>query len=497
MNTGRIKTLVILAMLILTCGLYAQANGFRIESVSYEITGSTREYPLRKAVPIDTKTVFQDQTALDTYITKIRLLFSNERVFDSSEVIALYGEADSFGIVPVFLTVRTEDTINIIALPYPKYNSNDGLSLKIKIKNYNFFGSMQELDTEFVYESDIDGDKSIEGGFSFIIPFVAYTYECIWDIASSLTWHFESDPEFDLNTGLDVAFPLSFADLHLGFVQSIHINDRDDDNEQYVDDLYFSERLYVKLPITLYETDSFGDVVWTPYISFLANWDSDGISSEDLKGPDVSFGQTISVGQIDWDRNFRNGVSAEAGVSWTHNFNSPQRKEVTIDSTIKAYKSFYDRLALYTRLRGFYNFDDFISEKQGVMLRGILDKRIQTDTAVYLNIDIPVRVMRVDFLEVTGVSWTRYISFEMHVSPFFDMAITHDLDTGSQYSFADGWYAGGLEVIVFPLKMRSIYARASVGFDLVEAWESGNLSGESKRDGESIREISIGLGFQY
>ena len=37
--------------------------------------------------------------------------------------------------------------------------------------------------------------------------------------------------------------------------------------------------------------------------------------------------------------------------------------------------------------------------------------------------------------------------------------------------------------------MRSIYARASVGFDLAEVLESGSLGGDAERDGESIREL--------
>ncbi len=106
--------------------------------------------------------------------------------------------------------------------------------------------------------------------------------------------------------------------------------------------------------------------------------------------------------------------------------------------------------------------------------------------------------MTVDFLEVTGVSWTRYIGFEMQASPFFDMALTHDAVTGRYFDLDDGWYSGGMEIIVFPKKMRSIYGRISVGFDLAElAVNGGQLSGVTERDGKSLRELLIGIGLHY
>ena len=71
------------------------------------------------------------------------------------------------------------------------------------------------------------------------------------------------------------------------------------------------------------------------------------------------------------------------------------------------------------------------------------------------------------------------------------MALVHDSKTGRYYHPADGWYAGGMEVIVYPEKMRSIYVRASLGVDLTEVKNLSGLTlrGKAKRDGESITEI--------
>jgi len=73
----------------------------------------------------------------------------------------------------------------------------------------------------------------------------------------------------------------------------------------------------------------------------------------------------------------------------------------------------------------------------------------------------------------------------------------HDSKPGRYYHPVDGWYAGGMEVIVYPAKMRSIYVRASLGFDLAELKNLSGLNGRAKRDGEPITEIFIGIGVHY
>jgi len=474
------------------------AEKYRIDSVEYEISGATRVHPLRKAVKIDTKRLFANKLLFELYLDDIRSQFNNLRVLETSSVEPSYGEPDSEGIVPVHLLVTTEDTLNIIALPKPGFDSNTGFELKLKLKNYNFFGSMQELDSDVNYELDENGNHSFSGGVSFSIPFESWGYSFTWDISTEVTIPFGNPVMYDFSTGLDLEIPVSFFDVHVGIVQGLEINDRDDDKVFYDDDkIYFSEKLYVNVPITLMRYGTTGEIVWKPEISFSTNWDFNGIQADDLKGPEIVIGQSVSAGRINWIGNFRQGYSTSLGNTYTFNFHEDKDTEIQFTGMVQGHHSFIDRIGVSSRLSGFYNLDDHISDKKGDSLRGILDKRINTDSAINFNLDIPVRVMRVDFEEITGVSWTRYIGFEMHVSPFFDMALTHDLANDTYYSFKDGWYAGGLEIIVYPMKMRSIYARASIGFDLAEVLKSGSLGGEAERDGESIRELFIGIGLYY
>ncbi|HHU37060.1 MAG TPA: hypothetical protein GXZ47_07510 [Treponema sp.] len=483
--------------LFLSIVLFSE-TGYKIDSVEYNITGATRVHPLKNAIKIDKKKTFSNHEVFELYLIDLNIQFNNLRVFESAKVEAEYGIPNEENIIPVHLIVTTEDTVNIIALPKPGFDSNTGFEFKIKLKNYNFFGSMRELDSDINYEHDENGNHSFSGAVSFAIPFEYRGYSFSWDISSSLTLPLGDPVIYDFSTGLDMEIPFTFFDLHVGFVQSIAINDRDDDKVFYEDDnVYFTEKIYVNLPITLAKIGSNGEIVWKPQVSFSANWDFDTIQADDLKGPVFSIGHALSAGRIDWQKNFRNGFSAEIGNTYEFNFHKDKDPEIQFIAMVQGHTSFFDRIGLSSRLTAFYNLCGYISEDQGNKLRGILDKRINTNTATFLNIDIPVRIMRVDFKEITGISWTKYISFEMQVSPFFDMALTHDYERNSYYKLDDGWYSGGLELIVYPLKMRSIYARASVGFDLAEVISSGKLSGYSERDGKSIREIFVGIGLYY
>ena len=115
-------------------------TGFRITAVTYQIEGLTRVYPLKKAVPVDTDSVFPDENALAVYVSDLKKQLENQRVLEFVDVALSFGAALSDGTIPVSLSIHTVDTWNIIGLPYPKYDSNNGFQLKMKLKDYNFSG---------------------------------------------------------------------------------------------------------------------------------------------------------------------------------------------------------------------------------------------------------------------------------------------------------------------------------------------------------------------
>jgi hypothetical protein len=285
--------------------------------------------------------------------------------------------------------------------------------------------------------------------------------------------------------------------MHIGVKQGMSINDRDDDDKIVDDRFFLTETAYVNLPYTLHEFEYVGKLQWTPEISINQNWNMNGIKDPDLTGPDFTVKHSLSLGRTDWIGNFRKGFNLSVSNEYVYDIYQKSGWEISVSGEAAGYATFFDRIGINSRITGFHDFFDEVEDDAGDKLRGILDSRITTNSMVTFNFDLPVRIMRVDFEEITGVSWTRYISFDMHASPFFDMALTHDQVTDRYFSLKDGWYSGGLEIIVYPFKMRSIYARASVGFDLSEVAKSGKLTGNATRDGESVHEYFVGIGLAY
>lgn len=476
---------------------------YKIDHVKYDIKGSTREYPLTQAVSIDTQAIYQDKDHLEAFVADLTVLFKNQRVFESVVLDTEYGIANADGIVPVTLTVHTVDTWNIIALPYPKYDSNTGFMLKLKFKNYNFLGSMNVLNGDLNYGIDNDGKSDITANVDFTLPFKAWGYSCNWSNSASVSFPQDEVPQFDVTTGMNIAFPIKGIDAKVivGIDQSVTINPRSGDNPPIIykaDPYYFNEKLYAKVPFTLYKFDHVGKLTWTPLTQISSNWAFDKIDNSDLQGPVATIGHSLDIGRVDWFGNFRKGFMLSISNKYDYNIHKDHMNP-SLDGSLSGYYTMFDRIGLYSRVTGFYRFNHDTIDTAASDVRGILNSRVEDrDSALTLNIDLPIRIMRVNFLEITGVSWTKAVGFDMQLSPFFDMALTHDPLTGRYYSLKDGWYSGGMEIIVYPMKMRSIYARISAGWDLIALSENGGkLSGTANRDGASIRELLIGLGLQY
>jgi len=473
-------------------------QSYQITSVEYDIKGSTRLFPLTKAVPIDQKKIFPDKIKFDAYIKDIELQFQNQRVFESTKIDTEFSEAGNNSIVSVKLIIHTVDTWNIIVLPKPGFDSNKGFELKLKLKNYNFLGSMQVLDGDLSYTLDNQQKSEFSTNLNFNIPFSYKGYALSWNNELSATFPLNEKPEYNFKTGLNIEIPIAFTKIVFGFDQALIINDRNA-TALYLDDpYYFQERMYSRIPITLVKFSQIGDLVWAPETAIRTNLAVGGIHHSDLQGPEVTWGHSLSLGRVNWFGNFRQGFNSSLSNSYTYNFFTKNQISTRIDGTVTGYSSFFDRFGIYSQLIGFYNFNNSISSSIGNSIRGILNDRISSDTAFSLNLDLPVKVLHADFLEATGVKWTRLIGFEAQLSPFFDMMLTHDTVTGRYYSFKDGWYSGGFEIIIYPVKMRSLYARISAGYDLEEMIKNGGkLPDRAERDGCLTHEYFFGLGLQY
>ena len=566
-------SLLMISLLLFAGMLYAEEDAavlpdapfpierYQITAVQYVIKGLTREYPLSRAVPIDTARIFEPEEKLQQYITELEQRFKNIRSIESAVITVDYGIPTTDGLIPVTLTVTVVDTWNFIAVPYPSFDSNTGLQLKLKLQDFNFLGTLQPLKADIVYQSTETDKQVFSSTLNFSLPFRAGIFDMAWGSSFGLTYVYQELPKITLSSGLEAAYRVNkHFSLRFGMVPELIINDRSSSNtadavstklpsqpvdptgttsspstatdaipalsqrtpDEEMDDTksktvdkqepavlgyvyphdryYFKTSFYMRTPVNITQLKHFGSLIWTPSMSIAGNWAFDGIQAENLKVWTFGWGHMLSFGKVNWIGNFRKGLSFSFDNTYSYRFYKAKKMAIGFAASTAGYYPFFDRFGVYGRAQLFYHLFNAESTQAGAALRGILNKRLSTDTGIAFNIDLPIRIASFDFQEITGVAWTRFFNCEVHVVPFLDIALVHDTKAGRYYHPADGWYAGGMEVIVYPQKMRSIYVRASLGFDLAELKNVpgfNKIGGRAKRDGEPISEIFIGIGVHY
>jgi hypothetical protein len=293
--------------------------------------------------------------------------------------------------------------------------------------------------------------------------------------------------------------PVSFTTFTFGFDQSTTVNE--DNEDTYPDDydpqthgdrflpVYLSSATYVswKIPTPL-EIGHFGRLTYTPKISGQVNYlpASQGDIDYLRRGPTATLGHSLGFGRIDWIDNYRSGLDTSIGNSNTYNF---YKEDWDISYNISAvyHHIFTGFFGISGRIQ-YRHWLNTYTKTAGDVIRGILDKNLCADYMLSLNLDFPLRVLRFVPSQWFSVPWLRLFNFDLHVSPFFDMALLRDPVTNTEF-WSKPAVGAGFELIVFPHFFRSLYLRVSLGYDVNAAIQSGK---PGKWD-----ELFIGIGHYY
>ena len=501
--------------------LFAQA--LRIEKVEYEISGQTQEKFLRNAVKIDTEKTFSSKEELDSYIADCKTRLLNLRIFSDVNVevsedfswqvhsepsAANSGASGDSAVIPICLKIHAEDSKHFLLLPYPKYSSNDGAVLKIKMRDDNFRGTITQVEGEvFGGISDFSTftPENFNAGFALNFNYPVF-YKSFWIFAntdSSVKFTFDSPvPSYDINAGLSFVFPLEKNDLRRlvldfsqGFVRG------DEEHALFGNELFYSEYAKLSLPMKM----NFADSTLTPYTDFFYCWSDRNLNFDDseISSPLAKAGLSFGFGRVDWIGNFRQGITADFDGGLGFDF----RKNDFVpyfSAQIKAYKAF-QRFGIASQLNFF---QDENTRPIGTFLRGIrdtpeissknlADRFLYVPVALFANFDFPFHLFSVRPKETSRI---KDFGFEVQLAPFVDLALAKNSTTGRFFSPKDGWYSGGLEVLVYPEKWKSIVVRGSLGLDLGNLIFSripGTAYDTSWRSSISAYEIFIGIGIQY
>jgi hypothetical protein len=447
-----------------------------IVAFEFDIKGRTRPYALIHEGEFREGEELRGQANLEKYIHNKTQLLINQRVLkDNAAISYSVGERLENGAYPVTLTIKVEDSWNIIALPKPVYSNYTGFELTLKARDYNFLGTMNPLRVDLGYHYDEEKRNSFVLGVFSSTPFRAFDYTWNFTFDNTVSYRPQVDePYYYQNvTGLSVEVPFRTTTFTFGFNESLNLNEENDDRykEKYgyfQSGPYMSSRLFTswKIPTGLV-VSRYGELTYHPGISATFNHElPEWPLQEFRKGPFMSFNHSLGFEKIDWHANYRQGLSVSAGNSYRYDFFRLNAGEdpLSVSFSVTGIGHFIISrfFAISSRLmyRQWFYHDPEYNDKAGDALRGFADKALYADYMLSLNMDFPFRALVFTPSKWLNISKLSFFDFELQVSPVIDMALYHDPSTETSFNPKNIAAAGGFEFIVFPAFMRNLYLRA-------------------------------------
>jgi hypothetical protein len=466
-----------------------------IADVQYAVEGRTRVWALQDRLDLERGMGFTSRQQLEQFLDDQAQTLINQRVLQRARIEytdiepangdrspsedaeaagepaereqALEPGTRTDAPTRISVTVYVEDTWNLIVLPYFKYDSNTGLLVSLRGRDYNFLGTMEELAVNLDYEFTEEQENRWGVETDLALPFRLWAHDWTWTFSQSLQVEQNNEVEFDLDTGFAYEFSW-LLDWTLAYEQSY---DYVFEGEQFHTS---GLRLSTEIDTGL-ELPEIGMISWTPEAFARVSYQPVRRFQPEELGPALGVNQRVGSEDVDWVGNFREG----AGVSLV-NENEYRLADGgwkrSIETSVYGYKPL-PPFAVSGRLKGLAELDE-VDDEAAEPIRGVLNDNMDADYAAYLNSDLTLRVFRIpSFLEGHG-------------SIFYDLALTREY--GKPFDSREDFKQGvGLEAIGFPLFARSLFIRVSVGIDLGEVVRTGSLSDPEHR------EIFIGLGHHY
>lgn len=475
---------------------------FVIRTIAFNRRGRSLPAALMYHGELKTGERISGRAGLEAYLRQKWQLLYNQRVLESVSIEHTEGEAGEDGAIPVDLLITTVDSWNIIALPRPLLDDNDGFDLTIKARDYNFLGTMSPLRIDLGYnlkpeyvQNGFDGSK---GTWNFEIdseiPFWALGLSWNVNFDHFFSYVYEENTYYKNVTGLSVeipaALPLALSSVTAGFDELFIVNEKNADRDApvygaYHKDWYMASEIYGqwKIPTGII-LGSFGELSYTPKLSGRINYRPGGDVGPLRKGPSLSLSQSLGFGQINWADNFRSGLDAALSNGNTYNFYYQDW-----DNSIALSASGHLPLAPFFALSGRFQYRHWFgtySDSAGDAIRGIVNNKLAADYMFSLNADFTFKVL--DFRPSIWLKQPklRFFDLEFQLAPIIDTALVKSPAEDAPRIQA----GGGLELIIFSHFMRSLYLRASLAYNLRDLFKTGDFGGAG-------RELFIGLYHHY
>ena len=496
---------------------------FVITDFEFEIKGRTRPFALLYNAEIKRGEEIRGEANLEQYISDKTQMLINQRVLkDNAEITYTVGKQQGDGSYPVTLTIKVEDSWNLIAVPMFKYSTNTGLELTIRARDYNFFGTMNPLRINFGYLYDENENSSFFFELDSNTPFRAFGLDWNFQFSNLFSYRPQAGEPFYFGnvTGLSVELPFKTTTFTFGIDESLKLNEENSDRNKesaklggsypdFQEGLYMSSKLYGswKVPLGL-SVSRFGELTYNTQLSAIFNHELPNWPLHEFRlGPFMSFSHSFGFEKINWHANHREGFSAWIGNSYSYDFYRYKANEDPLSTSFSLtgighfiVSKFFGISSRLQYRHWFYHDPDYY-EHAGDNIRGIADKALAADYMLSLNADFPFRVFMFMPSEWLKNDKLRVFNIEFHLVPVFDMALYHypETDKPPENVITGGIIpknlavGGGVELIVFPLFMRNLYIRISFGWNIKELVTARPFKIPSGNN----REISVMMGHFY
>ncbi|MDA3851353.1 MAG: hypothetical protein PF447_08755 [Spirochaetaceae bacterium] len=423
--------------------LFAEES-WEIHQINFSIEGATKEEALRDWMELDEGDIFTSYEDLTEALEKLQLQLNNNRIFEENARVtwqsgSYFGERN---LVDVFVVV--EDSWNLIMVPYGQYDSNTGLQLSIKLRNYNFLGNMEALTMDFEYSA---ADETLE--FTTKIP--------IGNLVNELTYNVDKVGD-DFIYGFILSsyynWPIYISDHRFTLKTSETVNSNFSLQTDY-SSFFLSSGLalnsYWDLPFEIYQGykprytgELRTEINYLPNPTLPISESRDGLNTE--------FEHSLLLGGTQWNgNNYKEGIVFHLGNEMAYLWDNSLSIHNRWSGKVYASGEYYGDMYPWGTALRLYGIQDLYGQRElGEYFRGILDDRVSGGGALILNTALYLTV------------WNWEDIWEWYGGPTLDIGYLYDVPEGQDNLI----YSLGLEGMCYPHKIRSLFARLSVGVDL-------------------------------
>ena len=479
-NTQRVRALCIV-LFVLSVGIVgAQEVVYEVHTINYSVEGITRGFVLeQKLEGFAVGSQYTNQEELDAAINEQIRIIRNLRQIETVEIEYTTTQDTSRILVDVLISIV--DSGNFVALPKPQFSTDGGWELGVRLIDYNFLGSLQQLNIRADLILPTDNKNRLSINPNFRLPFQAFDHSWYWqpNLAVDIPLY-DGIEDLDIAFGNTVGITLNLFSYQwiLAYTQDIDFSaDPSEDIYLLGSTLTFGTTIY-----TAVINDFLGRLRYTPSLSVGVQYRFEQpVTDPEDRGFDFGLNHSIGFNRVQWQENLRDGFIIRLINRNTYNtFMNELNSSIELES--RAYVT-YDILGISGRIGTRYFFpisavNNNAENNAGGYIRGVLDDNTEGNIIVYANFDI------------TLAGFKNGNAVEAQGSLFVDGVIA--IDSARPFDpMEDMRLSVGFEGIGFLLRSRSVFMRFSAGVDALRAirnralFEDGNL------------EIFFGFGHHY